>query len=126
MSEQTTRATIEHTNNPQSIETPQIIGIGGIALALVGFLGAWAFNQITYGWKEDIIELRVGIAELKNNNDLYVRRDDYLRSMDSIDKKLDAMASRQDQILSRQDQQFQVLLNKLISKGHKNDCNDSY
>lgn len=125
MSEQIVR-TIEHTNSPQSVDTPQIIGLGGIALALVGFLGAWAFNQITHGWKEDIIELRAGIAELKTTNDLYVRRDDYIRSMDSIDKKLDAMASRQDQILSRQDQQFQVLLNKLMSRGHSNDSNDSY
>ena len=119
MSEQTTR-TIEHTiNNPSTgnADTPQIIGIGGVALAVVGFLGAWAFNQITHSWKEDITELRAGIAELKNNNELYVRRDDYLRGIDSIDKKLDSMAARQDQILARQDLQFQTLLDRLMKPG---------
>lgn len=98
-------------------DTPTIVGIGTLAIAVISFLGAWAFNTIASGWKEDMSDLRTQIGKLETNHavssELFVRREDYLRAMDSIDKKLDNMATRQEGIMQRQDQQFQVLLNRL-------------
>lgn len=92
-----------------------VVGTGGSILAIIGFLGAWAFQTITAGYKEDIMDLRIKMDKIEANHvascELFVRRDDYIRAISSIDKKLDDMASRQDR-------QFQILLDKLIHSRH--------
>lgn len=103
-------------------DAPTIVGIGTLAIAVISFLAAWAFQTITSGWKEDMGELRAQISKLETiqgaSSELFVRRADYLRAMDSIDKKLDNVATRQEGIMQRQDQQFQVLLNRLAVVRH--------
>ena len=108
---------IEHS------DTPAIVGLGTLALAVIGFLAAWAFHQIVSSWKEDHTELRDQVNTIVLNQATFVRRDDYLRGMESIDKKLDALAIRQDQQVLRQDGQFQILLNRL-TLSRNSDSND--
>lgn len=107
------------TRPPEQTDPSFAVGIGGLIVATLAFLGAWAFQTITAGYKEDTMDLRTRMDKLEANHtascELFVRRDDYIRAMSSIDKKLDDMASRQDR-------QFQILLDKLIhSRG--NDLN---
>lgn len=108
---------IANTGQPiqqnQVNDAPVIVGVGALILAIMSFLSAWAFHQIIDSWKEDHIELKAQLEKVVSNQETFVRRDDYVRGMESIDKKLDALATRQDQQTQRQDGQFQILLNRL-------------
>lgn len=94
-------------------DAPVIVGVGALILAVMSFLSAWAFHQIVDNWREDHVELKAQLDKVVSNQETFVRRDDYVRGMESIDKKLDILAARQDQQTQRQDGQFQILLNRL-------------
>lgn len=104
---------------PQPASSGFALEIGSVVLTVMGFLGAWAFHTITSDWREDALDLRARMGKIEaiqaTSGEVFVRREDYIRASQAIDKKLDDM-------VNRQDRQFQILLDKLIhSKG--NDLN---
>ncbi len=94
----------------QSADIPSIVGLNVVMLAVAGWLGVWAFKHIASLWEKNFDRVEKRIEELEDNqtnfSDVYVRRDDFVRAMVSVDNKLDAIAKRQDE-------QFHMILDRL-------------
>lgn len=93
-----------------SVDVPIVFGLNTVTFAVLGFLGKWAIDQATKNSDKNQDRLEKEIQELKDSqasfSDIYVRRDDFVRAMVSVDNKLDAIAKRQDE-------QFHMLLDRL-------------
>jgi hypothetical protein len=95
---------------PTNVDVPIVFGLNTVTLAVLGFLGKWAIDRVTKNSDRDRDRLEKEIQDLKDSQasfcDIYVRRDDFVRAMVSVDNKLDAIAKRQDE-------QFHMLLDRL-------------
>lgn len=95
---------------PATVDIPIVLGLNTLSLAILGFLGKWAFERMAKHSDRDRDRLDREIQELKEIQasfaDTYVRRDDFVRAMVSVDNKLDAIAKRQDE-------QFHMILDRL-------------
>ncbi len=95
---------------PTNLDVPIIFGLNTVTLAVLGFLGKWAIDRVTKASDRDRDRHDQEIQTLKNSQasfcDIYVRRDDFVRAMVSVDNKLDGIAKRQDE-------QFHMILDRL-------------
>ena len=102
-----------HANSAISADVSIAFGLNAVMLALVGFLGKWAFGQVVRGWEQNFARIEREIVNLQESQanfcDIYVRQSDFVRTTVSIDNKLNAIAQRQDE-------QFHMLLDKLDRK----------
>jgi hypothetical protein len=92
---------------PTSVDVPIVFGLNTVTFAILGFLGKWAIDQVTKNSDRNQARNDREIQDLKDSQasfcDVYVRRDDFVRAMVSVDNKLDSIAKRQDE-------QFHTLL----------------
>ncbi len=96
-----------------SVDVPIFFGLNAVMLAVLGFLGKWAFGQVVRGWEQNFTRIEKEIENLQDSQagfcDIYVRQSDFVRTTVSIDNKLNAIAQRQDE-------QFHMLLDRLDKK----------
>lgn len=97
----TSSVTIQPVAAPMDV--PIVFGLNTVTFAILGFLGKWAIDQVTKNSDRNQARNEREIQDLKDSHasfcDIYVRRDDFVRAMVSVDNKLDSIAKRQDEQL---------------------------
>lgn len=98
---------------PPSMDVPMVFGLNTVTFAIFGFMGKWAIDRVTKNADRDQARTDREIQDLKDSHasfsDIYVRRDDFVRAMVSVDNKLDSIAKRQDE-------QLHMILDRLDRK----------